>query len=272
MKKCLGLAFALLVGSVAQAATVDFETFNIRNANSGSPNPLNGPAWDTTLIINENAAEDGFYAETFSGGQKVGYGTNAFDGCQLNDIESVDWTKVSSTAGAAHPYLNIWVTDNAGNYAVISSENAYMGEAFGTRTQWKIFEYGGTNYTDPIVGNEFDWLFDAGLGGRSGSQYLTLNGSNASFNDISDNIVIFAGPVGPTAGVGSGAPRGGYGFNLIYGDTQNNFTDSYAIKDLTVDKNGVTYAAGAPVPEPATISLMLMGLGGLVARQRRKKA
>lgn len=268
MKKITVMVLALLVGGVAQATTVEFEAFNIRNANGG-PNPTNGPVWDATLIINENAAGDGFYAETFSGGQKVGYGTNAFDGCQLNDIESVDWDYVSSTSGAAHPYLNIWVTDNAGNYAIISSENAYMGTDFATRAEWKIFEYGPS-------GTNFDWLFDSGTGGRTNSYLTRDTGSgaqNATFADFSDSIVIYEGPVGPTAGVGTGAPRGGYGFNLIYGDTQNNFTDSYAIENLTVTKDGTVYSAGnaAPVPEPATISLLLMGVGGLALRQRRSK-
>jgi hypothetical protein len=259
MKKCMILGLALLAGSVAQAATVDFHAFNIRN-NDGS---ITAP-WDSDMSIIENAAGDGFSAMTPRSGQKVGYGTNAFDGCELNDLASVDWDKVSGAANVS--YLNIWVTDGT-NYAVISSENDYRGTDFATRNQWKIFEYG--------PGAGFDWLFDAGTGGRS-SQYLTLNGSNATLADISDDVKIFAGPVGPTVGVGTGAPRGGYGFNLIYGDTASNFLGAYHLENLTVTLNKgagpEVFAASAPVPEPATVSLLLMGLGGLAARARRKKA
>jgi len=262
MKKCMILGLALLAGSVAQAATVDFHAFNIRNHNPGGTIV---PPWDTDMSIIENAAGDGFSAMTPRSGQKVGYGTNAFDGCELNDLVSVDWTKVSGAANVS--YLNIWVTDGT-NYAVISSENDYRGTDFATRDQWKIFEYGPTS--------GFDWLFDAGVGSRSGSQYLQLNGSNATLADISDDVKIYAGPVGPTAGVGTGAPRGGYGFNLIYGDTASNFVGAYHLENLTVTLNKgagpEVFAASAPVPEPATISLLLMGLGGLAARARRKKA
>lgn len=262
MKKSMILGLALLAGSVAQAATVDFHAFNIRNHNPGGTIV---PPWDTDMSIIENAAGDGFSAMTPRSGQKVGYGTNAFDGCELNDLVSVDWTKVSGAANVS--YLNIWVTDGT-NYAVISSENDYRGTDFATRDQWKIFEYGPTS--------GFDWLFDAGVGSRSGSQYLQLNGSNATLADISDDVKIYAGPVGPTAGVGTGAPRGGYGFNLIYGDTASNFVGAYHLENLTVTLNKgagpEVFAASAPVPEPATISLLLMGLGGLAARARRKKA
>jgi hypothetical protein len=255
MKKFAVIAMGILLGGLAQATTVDFETFNIRNSNGTITAP-----WDSDLSIVENAAGDGFLAMTPQGGQKVGYGTSAFDGCQLNDFETVNWTKVSGKAGVV-TYLNIWVTDGNGNYAVISSENDYRGTDFATRDEWKIFEYSGTN---------FDWLFDSGTGGRS-SQYLTLNGSNATLADISDDVYVYAGPGVGATGVGTGAPQGGYGFNLIFGDTQSNFVGNYEIKDLSVDIKGSTYYAGAPIPEPATISLMLLGMGGLAIRHRRKQ-
>lgn len=256
MKKIVILGLALVLGSVAQATIVDFEGFRIRNHNGTITAP-----WDANLSIVENAAGDGFSAMTPESGQKVGYGTNAFNNCQLNTVGTVTWDKVAGDVNIS--YLNIWVTDGS-NYAIISSENEYRGTNFGTRNEWKIFEFGGP------AGN-LNWLFDAGVGSVA-SQYLQLDGANATLNDISDNVYIYSGPGVGAPGVGTGAPQGGFGFNLIYGDTQANFIGAYHLENLEVTVKGVVYEAGAPVPEPATISLLLMGLGGLVASQRRKRS
>ena len=259
MKKSVILGMALLTAGAAQAVVVDFDDFYIRNGNGTIVAP-----WDGDLYVQENAEQDGFVASTPQGGQKVGYGTSAFHGFQLNDLQSVDWEKLSGPANLT-AYLNIWVTDGT-NYAVIASENDYRGENLSTRTEWKIFEYG--------PGSDFDWLFDSGDGTRS-SQYLQLNGVNATLADLSDDIVVFAGPVGPTAGVGTGAPRAGYGFNIIWGDTAANFTigNPYEVDDVVVQWANQNYEAGdpnAPVPEPATMTLLSLGLAGLIARSRKR--
>lgn len=263
MKKCMILGLALLAGGVAQAAQiVEFETFNIRNNNGTTTSP-----WDGNLYVQENGEGDGFTASTPLSGQKVGYGTSSFDGFQLNDLNTVDWDKISGPANLT-AYLNIWVTDGLGNYAVISSENDYRGTNFLTRTEWKIFEFGPSN-------SNFNWLFDSGTGGRN-NQYLQRNGSNVTLADLSNNIVVFAGPVGPTTGVGTGAPRGGYGFNIIWGDTAANFTNGnpYTVDNVTVQWNGEDYQAGAVVPIPAAAGLGMLGMGltGFMARLRKKKS
>jgi hypothetical protein len=217
------------------------------------------------LYVQENLDGDGFVASTPRSGQKVGYGTSAFNGLQLNDLVTVDWDKVTGPLNLT-AYLNIWVTDGLGNYAVISSENDYRGETFATRAEWKIFEFG--------PGSDFDWLFDSGDGTRV-DQYLQRNGSNVTLADFSDDILVFAGPVGPTLGVGTGAPRAGYGFNIIWGDTAANFTNGnpYEVDNVMVKWNSTVYTAGdpnAPVPEPATMTLMGLGLIGLVVRSRKR--
>lgn len=221
-------------GTVDENCPMNFEIFNIRN-NSGS---ILAP-WETDIILNENAAGDGFTFGTPRGGQKVGYGTNFFDGVKLNTIETVNWNWLSVPANSGIvPYLNIWVTDGLGNYAVIASENNYKGTDFGTRTEWKVFEFG-------VSSSNLDWLFDSGTGAKSATQYLTHNGINATLSELSDRIVIGDPGVYPSPNVGTGAPRGGYGFNLIWGDTQSNFIapNGLQIGGLTVTASGVTHAA-----------------------------
>tara|TARA_R110002124_G_scaffold68845_1_gene185899 strand:+ start:9084 stop:9899 length:816 start_codon:yes stop_codon:yes gene_type:complete len=248
----LALSFSLS----ATATIIDFESFKIRNSNSTIT-----PPYDSNLVITENIAGDGFFAVTPDPGQKVGYGTNAFDGMQINMINTVNWTTNPSATGN-HPYLNMWVTDGA-NYAIISSENSYMNENFQTRAEWKIFEYGG------LAGN-LNWLFSSGIGSIL-NQYLQRDNIKVTLADFSDNIKLYEGPIGPTAGVQTGAPRGGFGFNVIFGDTQANFTgsDGYSISNLTVTVGQELYQAGnvAAVPEPSSLAIFALGVIGLAARR-----
>ena len=254
------LAFVAFSFSInATANIIDFETFKIRNNNGTTTSP-----YDADLEITENAAGDGFHAITPRGGQKVGYGTNALDGMQLNQFNTVDWTTDDNATGA-HPYLNMWVTDGS-NYAVIASENAYMGTDFQTRQEWKIFEFGPSG--------SFDWLLNSGTGSRTGAEYLQKDGINVSLSDFSNDIKLYSGPVGVTTGVGTGAPRGGFGFNVIFGDTAANFTQGagYFIENLTVSVGQTDYQAGnlATVSEPSTLAILALSMLGLTARRFTK--
>ena len=212
-------------------ADPNFFTFYIRN-NNGTI----APPWDTDMVLSENAAGDGYTFATPRGGQKVGYGTTFFDGIQLNTLESVNWTAVSGMNGGIITYLNIWVTDGAGNYAVIASENQYPGTNFLTRTEWKVFEFGPTT--------NLDWLFSTGSATRV-NQYILRNGVNATLADFGNNIVIGSPTNFGLVGIGTGAPRGGFGLNLIWGDTQSNFTQPVIgqIANLTIKVAGLTFNA-----------------------------
>lgn len=220
-------------GLVDENCGPDFKTFHIRNTNGS----IFGP-WDADIILSENAAGDGFTFATPHGGQKVGYGTEFFNGVRINTLESVNWNWLSVPANnGIIPYLNIWVTD-ANNFALISSENNYRGTNFGTRREWKIFEYGPSK-------TDFSWLFDGRPASRDAAQYLVLNGQRITLSDISNRILINDPRWYPSGNVGSGAPRGGYGLNLIWGDTQNNFVvpNGLQIGGLTVKVAGVNHAA-----------------------------
>lgn len=221
-------------GVIDEGCSPDFSVFNIRNSNT-TLNRISAP-WDNDIELSENTGGDGFSFKTPQAGQKVGYGTKFFDGFKLNTIESVNWNLLSGNSGIM-PYLNIWVTDGNGNYAVIASENRYTGTDFGTRAEWKIFEYGTST-------SNFDWLFDSGTGGRDNAQYLILNGLRVTLSQLSDRIVIGDPGTYPAPNVGTGAPRGGYGFNLIWGDTQANFIQKNGqIGGLSVTAKGLIHSA-----------------------------
>jgi hypothetical protein len=211
----------------AVLAQPDFTAFYIRNNNSTISSP-----WDADMSVVENAAGDGFSAVTPRGGQKVGYGTNFFDNLQVNALDSVDWTRLSGPANLV-AYLNIWVTDGS-HSAIIASENDYRGTDFQTRTEWKVFE---TNTAD------LGWLCNTGPATRV-NQYLLCNNSNATLADIPANVTILSPLAFPAPLIGTGAPRGGYGLNLIWGDTAANFVNGpYHLNNLSITVAGTTYFA-----------------------------
>lgn len=216
----------------------DFATFYIRNNNAVPLAQRISPPWDTDIVLSENTEGDGFTARTPKAGQKVGYGTNALDGMPINQISTVKWDRVSGMINNVVAYLNIWVTDGT-NYAIIASENNYPGTDFTTRREWKVFEHSGSN---------LNWLFDSGSGASDGARYLTRNGVRVTLSELASHIII-KDPGNPYPSyVGNGAPRGGYGFNLIWGDTQTNFTGGSStipnqLENLTLTINGDTYHA-----------------------------
>jgi len=218
----------------AVLAQPDFTAFYIRNNNAVPLADRIYPPWDVDMSIVENLAGDGFSAYTPQGGQKVGYGTNFFDNLQVNALDSVDWTRLSGPLNLV-AYLNIWVTDGT-NYAIVSSENDYRGTDFQARTEWKVFE---TDFAN--VG----WLCATGPAVRSpADRYLYCNGVKATLADIPGNVTILSPLTFPPPFIGTGAPRGGYGLNLIWGDTQANFVNGpYHLNNLSITVAGTTYFA-----------------------------
>lgn len=225
----------------------DFMTFYIRNHSGSIPSTTANWQPDPSIMLSENEAGDGFSFLTPEGGQKVGYGTNAFDGVPINQLNTVNWDIVNGLPNPGiTPYLNIWVTDGT-NYAVIASEftaadGSYRGADFSTRQVWKVFEYSSAT--------GLNWLFESGTGARDASQFLTRNGYRVSLSDFADTIVMMSPTTPFPAYAGTGAPRGGYGLNLIWGDTQANFvggtSQPHQINNLTVTAQGQPYKALNP--------------------------
>lgn len=257
------------VSSVAQAVVnIDFEAFKIRNNGGGIVAP-----WDSDLVITENAAGDGFSAQTPRGGQKVGYGTHAFDGLKVNQLESVNFNINPGSLASSYPYINLWVTDGLGNLAILAlGDDFRVASLLSDSLDWLMYEYtfGST-----------DWLFDTPTDTFAGGadHHVVQNGGEISLSDISDNVYLIGpsnpypavGINGPGTGVGTGAPRGGFGFNIIFGDTAANYVGAMNISDLEVGFDGETYAAAASsVPDQSsTIMLLSLAFVSIVAARRR---
>jgi hypothetical protein len=249
--------FLMAGASIANATIVEFDAFNIRNADSS----ITGP-WDGDLDITENAEGDGFNAMTSQGGQKVGYGTNAFDGLQVNLLDSINFNIDPGSATGSYPYLNLWVTDGT-NYAVLSLGGDYRGNDLnGNISNWLLYEY------DSGAGT--DWLFtDTGYAVATNHR-ITKGGDSVTLSEFADTVFL-ADPGDPYPSyVTSGAPRGGYGLNLLYGDTAANYVGGMVISDLTVGFDGQEYQAGIAVPEPSAFALLGLGMLMLLGSARKR--
>jgi MYXO-CTERM domain-containing protein len=217
-------------------------------------------------------------------GQKAGLGSNAINGSTIGQIQGLtitrfdDTTRFSAGSGpAVAPYLNIWVTDGLGNYAVLANEPSngafqplFVDNGDGTKTY-------NLDFSD--------------LASHPVQVYETLNGGYNSNNTWVHNLLGINGPLtfenvaglmisapsaayitGPNS-VGTGAPRElgtnvAYGVNWIFGDTLSNYQsgdDGYIV--------GLADVSAAAVPEPASIAVWsLVSVAGLAAWRRRKAA
>ena len=60
-------------------------------------------------------------------GQKAGWGTDYMNGLTIGDIASVSITRDASVIGTG-PYMNIWIADGNGGYAVLANEPSHPWE------------------------------------------------------------------------------------------------------------------------------------------------
>ncbi|HEX2950436.1 MAG TPA: PEP-CTERM sorting domain-containing protein [Armatimonadota bacterium] len=256
MKRLLILAAiaAMLAVLSTCVGAAGWQTFVIRNASDGS-----APAINDVVVGGVNAKE---FVIT-KGSQKAGWGTSDLDGNTIGDILAIsvdrldDYTRFTGGSGpAVGPYINIWITNGAGKYAVIANEPSNAEWQPGNQ-QWDMtWDTLKTKTLKVYENSDMSWLPNAGVG--------------LKFQDIAD-FVIQAPTVAELTtgwtGLGGGAPREygtnvAYGFNWVFGDTLSNYVSGnpgYIIAN----------PVATTVPEPMSMTVLGLGLAGLIARRRK---
>lgn len=241
-----------LVGGSAVAAPLNWDAIVIRNATSDGTPP----------VISETSTSVEFAIE--KGGQKAALGTSLIDGVKISDIGRVAITRNDNNAAGGSqwaPYMNFWVTDGAGRYAVLANEPS--------DPQWNTV---GVNKWDATYGdlsNKVVKVFEK-------HPSFTLPASDTSdsytgwtFSDFANYIVDApdAAYLAAGNGTGGGAPDEigtnlAYGFNWVFGDTQANY--------LSGANPGYQVSNPVAVPEPTSAAVLALAAGAIVARRRRR--
>jgi hypothetical protein len=230
-------AIVLMASSLASAADVPgWDAFVIRNASSDNSAPaISDPAGGKLFQI-------------VSGGQKAGWGTDSVNGKKIGDIESISITRHLPETTGVGPYMNFWVTDGFGGYAVLATGNLFATTWDGLKTRTSFVYEGNTAFKLP----------DGSTVGAPGKDLIW----GYTFNDFAGYTI--APP--PSHWGSPGAPDDlnassytAYGFNWVFGDTQTNYLGGYLVSDPTI--------TAVPLPAAAWSGLVL--LGGLVLRRRK---
>lgn len=208
------------------------------------------------------------------GGEKAGLGSNDINGATLGDITNLhidrldDLTRFTVGTGPyVSPYLNFWITDGLGNFAVVANEpsNAAFQPLFNNGYDLSFADL--SNKVAKIYENsDKSWLPDVGFGAGIGLTFADL----ASFKIAPPSVNEFT--TGWT-GLGTGAPRTlgtdvAYGVNWVFGDTLANYISGNGTGYIVA--NARVTAASANVPEPGTLLLLGLGLAGITLTQRQK--
>ncbi|HEV7299772.1 MAG TPA: PEP-CTERM sorting domain-containing protein [Tepidisphaeraceae bacterium] len=251
---------SLLTASTAQAAPAGWDAFVIRDA-------------ATTVIENDTLGTVEYIINI--SGKKAGLGTNLINGTKVGNIGtlSIDRLDANAAGGSAYaPYMNIWVKDSLGNYAVIANEPSNP-EWTGT-SEWdttganlatksiKLFEI-SAGFTLPGTNIVRD--------SQSGALWFnSLNSTAVTFDAFADYII----EAPDTTYIAANHPTGGaprelgtnlaYGFNWIFGDTQGNYNSGSTTGYI------VTNPVATAVPEPAAIGML--GVAGLALLKRKRRA
>lgn len=259
----VGMAALLSASAVASA---QWSSFVIRNASSGGAAPVIQP--NNTYVP---GATEFVIA---SGGQKAGYGTNAYSGSTLGSLTQLsitrhdDSTRFGAGSGpAVAPYFNIWITDGV-NYAVVANEPSNPSfAAFRTAGP-----NGGYTYSFSLasIAGEQANIFEApNAGSKSDWVHVALNkvGQQLTFADVLNFSIgaPSASYISGGNGIGSGAPReigsnNALAINWIFGDTLSNYVTG---------AEGYVVSNAAVVPAPTAGALL--GAGGLLAARRRRR-
>ncbi len=170
------------------------------------------------------------------------------NGNKVGDIQSLSITRDATVDGYG-PYFNIWITDGSGRYAVLANEPSNTGE-------WGV---GGTPYD-----TTWDILKDATakIYETDGQPFTLPVGPTYTFSEFADYTI--ATPASHWGGTGApddleAGSYTAYGFNWVFGDTQDNYVDGYLVSNPIL------------TPEPVTMSMLAMGALGVLMRRRRRK-
>ena len=251
-----GAAFSGMLTTVAQADAI-WSPFVIRT--------VDGASTPVTPIGTSDGSS--FTVTIDESSEKAGYGTASFNGQSISSISSVSYDRIDP--GTKSPYVNIWVTDGT-NYAVIAP-NVYGsygpgGAPVGVNVNGLNIQDLGVNVYETNTAN-LGWLAPNAVYNAAfqGLATLGVNGyTPVTVGDLFDSLTIY----GNTTLGGTGAPKAGTGFNLIFGDTQNNFTTGvpYVIGNVSVE------TTAAPVPLPAAAWAGMALFGGIGASKLRRRS
>lgn len=201
-----------------------------------------------------------------SAGDKAAIGLSDVDGAKLGQIALLAitrWDDESRFTGgsgpAVAPYLNFWITDGLGNFAVAANEPS--------DANFQPLYNNGYNLTFADLANKTAKIFE-----NNDKSWLPNNGVGLTFADLA-NYTILAPTAAqlavPWLGLGTGAPRdaanNAYGVNWVFGDTLSNYVSGN--EGYVVSGAAVRALDAAPVPEPTT--LLLLGSSLLAARGRK---
>jgi len=205
--------------------------------------------------------------------EKAGLGSNDINGATLGDITNLhidrldDRSRFTTGSGPyVAPYLNFWITDGFGNFAVAANEpsNAAFQSLYNNGYDLSFADL--SNKVVKIYENsDMSWLPDIGFGAGIGLTFADLASFKIAPPTVSDITTGWGG-------LGTGAPRElgtniAYGVNWVFGDTLSNYVSGdqgYVVANARV-------AATTSVPEPTTLLLLSLGLAGITTAQKRKK-
>ncbi|MBE0566353.1 MAG: right-handed parallel beta-helix repeat-containing protein [Krumholzibacteria bacterium] len=269
MKKFIpGLLLLALFAGVAQAQVVDpgWQAYVIRAA-TAAPNNL--PVIQNNSDYDTDALE---YIIT-EGGQKAGLGTNLINGAKVSQIATLHIDRLDDVLNSGSlygPYFNIWVTDGAGNYAVLGNEPSDPEWA---ADRWAIASW------DELKTRVCKVYETPGASGGTSWVHVLAGATTLTFEDVGDLVIAPPPPAyiqNPLNAVSTGAPDElgtdlAYGYNWIFGDTLANYVSgadgfivanyrvSTAVHNVTLDTWHGTIQAAIDAAAPGNAIVVAGG-------------